>query len=101
MTGRRENIVFYNGRSPHPERQVMRLSDAFRMQEKEPQLEIQVLILNINEGYNTELKKQCRTLDEYMQYVDRVREYAAFMPKDIHVLETAVDRAVDECINKR
>lgn len=88
-------VVFYNGRSPHPERQIMRLSDAFRMQEKEPQLEIRVLILNINEGYNTELKKQCRTLDEYMQYVDRVRGYAVFMS-----MEEAVDRAVDECINK-
>lgn len=88
-------VVFYNGISPYPERQVMRLSDAFRMQENEPQLELRVLILNINEGYNTELKKRCRTLDEYMQYVDRVRGYAAFMS-----METAVDRAVDECISE-
>lgn len=88
-------VVFYNGRNSHPERQVMRLSDAFRMQENEPQLELRVLILNINEGYNTELKKRCRTLDEYMQYVDRVRGYAAFMS-----METAVDRAVDECISE-
>lgn len=88
-------IVFYNGISPFPERQVMRLSDAFPVREGEPQLELCMLVLNINEGYNTELKKQCRTLGEYMQYVDRVREYAASMP-----ITEAVDRAVDECIGE-
>ncbi|MCM1190429.1 MAG: hypothetical protein NC541_14185 [bacterium] len=88
-------IVFYNGKNPCPERQVMKLSDAFRSREDEPQLELQVLVLNINSGYNTEIKEQCRTLDEYMQYVDRVRKYAAVMP-----MEEAVDRAVDECIRE-
>lgn len=88
-------IVFYNGRSPFPERQMMKLSDAFQVMDSEPQLELHVLILNINEGCNTELKKQCQTLEEYMQYVDRVRGYAAFMP-----MAEAVDRAVDECIEE-
>lgn len=40
-------------------------------------------------------QRQCRTLEEYMKYVDRVRKYAASMP-----MEQAVDRAVDECINE-
>ncbi|MCM1057056.1 MAG: hypothetical protein NC517_05550 [Firmicutes bacterium] len=97
-------VVFYNGRSPQPEKQAMRLSDAFRTQEGAlqpdpqmdlPQMDLRVLVLNINEGYNTELKRQCRTLGEYMQYVDRVRGYAAFMS-----MEEAVDRAVDECIRE-
>lgn len=88
-------IVFYNGRNLYPERQVMKLSDAFREQEREPQLELRVLVLNINKGYNAEMKRQCRTLEEYMKYVDRVREYAASMP-----MEEAVDRAVDECIDE-
>ncbi|MCM1185711.1 MAG: hypothetical protein NC251_04465 [Lachnoclostridium sp.] len=120
-------IVFYNGVSPFPERQLMRLSDAFPKDIKcplgkdtfpkdtrcplekadspkgpifpkegtEPQLELMVQIININEGYNEELKEKCPTLKEYMQYVDRVREYAAVMP-----LEEAVDRAVDECIKE-
>ncbi|MCM1494157.1 MAG: Rpn family recombination-promoting nuclease/putative transposase [Muribaculaceae bacterium] len=93
-------VVFYNGRSPQPEKQAMKLSDAFRTQEEDPQtelpqMELRVLVLNINEGYNTELKQQCRTLGEYMQYVDRVRGYASFMS-----MEEAVDRAVDECIRE-
>ncbi len=63
------------------------------MQEDEPALELCVLMLNINEGCNTELKEQCRTLGEYMQYVNKVREYAVLLS-----MEEAVDRAVEECI---
>lgn len=94
-------VVFYNGRSPYPERQAMKFSDAFRAQESEPQLELRVLVLNINQGYNMELKKQCRTLDEYMQYVNRVRMYAEAMESQgPGALEGAVDRAVEECIKE-
>lgn len=63
------------------------------MQEDGPALELCVLMLNINEGCNTELKEQCRTLGEYMQYVNKVREYAVLLS-----MEEAVDRAVEECI---
>ncbi len=65
------------------------------MREDEPQLELKALVLNINAGCNTELKRQCSTLSGYMQYVDRVRGYALTMP-----MEKAVDRAVDECIDE-
>ncbi len=86
-------VVFYNGKREYPERKLLRLSEAFQVQEKEPALELSVLVLNINEGYNTVLKEQCRTLGEYMQYVNKVREYAAVLS-----MEEAVDRGVDECI---
>ncbi len=88
-------VVFYNGTSPVPERQVLKLSDAYLVQEEAPQLELQVLVLNINEGCNEEIKEQCRLLDEYMQYVNRVRKYQ----RDMELAE-AVDRAVDECIRE-
>lgn len=86
-------VVFYNGKREYPERQILRLSEAFQVQEDEPALELGVLVLNINEGFNTALKEQCRTLEEYMQYVNKVRKYAAALS-----MEEAVDRAVDECI---
>lgn len=86
-------VVFYNGSSAQPERRIMRLSESFRVQEGEPSLELRVLMLNINEGCNNKLKEQCRTLGEYMQYVGKVRGYAASLP-----MEEAVERAVDECI---
>ena len=39
--------------------------------------------------------QHCSTLNEYAQYVARVRHYATDMP-----LNHAVERAVDECIRK-
>lgn len=86
-------VVFYNGKRGYPERKILRLTEAFQVQENEPALELNVLVLNINEGFNTALKEQCRTLEEYMQYVNKVRKYAVTLS-----MEEAVDRAVDECI---
>ena len=71
------------------------MSDAYEQWEEEPQLEVCVQVLNINGSYNLELKKRCRTLQEYMQYVELVRHYTADMR-----IEEAVQRAVDECIGK-
>ncbi len=58
-------------------------------------LELDVLMLNINKGYNQELMKGCRVLSEYMVYVDKVRGYAVMYP-----LEIAVEKAVEECIRE-
>ena len=45
-----------------PERSVVRLSDAFEHPTEDPALELKVLVLNINPGYNEELMQSCRTL---------------------------------------
>lgn len=88
-------VVFYNGMAKCEEKQELKLSDAFCTMERKPGLELWVQVLNINSGFNEELKAQCRTLQEYMEYVDRVRAYAKGMP-----LNAAVERAVDECIRQ-
>ena len=85
-------VVFYNGTDGQPERQILRLSDAFEKETSEPELELKVLMLNIIFGHNKELMEKCRTLREYSQYVDRVRKYAKRMR-----IEEAVERAVTEC----
>ena len=89
-------VVFYNGLDKHPESQMLKLSDLYIPEETNPMLELQVLVLNINEGYNTWLKEKCRTMYEYMVYVDRVRYYSNQMED----LEQAVDIAIDECISE-
>ena len=86
-------IVFYNGTAPQPEKQLLKLSNAFFHREKDPQLELKVLVLNINHGNNLRLMDQCRILREYTEYVDLVRSYASRMD-----IEDAVNLAVDECI---
>lgn len=88
-------IVFYNGEESQPERRVLRLSDAYKTDEEETNLELVVVQLNINDGFNTELKECCQILKEYMQYVGKVRIYKKQM-----TIEQAVEKAVTECIEE-
>ena len=88
-------VVFYNGADELPERSILRLSDAFSHKGGEPKLELEVLVLNINPGFNLDLMEHCRTLREYMAYVDTVRKYA----RETDFPE-AVDRAIRECLAK-
>ena len=88
-------ITFYNGKQAQPERVEMKLSDAFDVPMDAPALELKVIQLNINAGYNEALMAKCPTLREYSLYVARVRKY-----KETYALEEAVERAVQECINE-
>ena len=88
-------MVFYNGTDEVEDRVELRLSSAYEHLAGEPDLELKVLMLNINEGHNEELMGQCRMLKEYALYVARVRRYTAEMS-----LNDAVTRAINECIRE-
>ena len=86
-------VVFYNGTDLQPERQALKLSDAYEKKQESPELELNVTVYNINYGYNEEIMDACRTLREYAMYVEQVRAYAKQMP-----LAEAVEKVVDYCI---
>ena len=88
-------IVFYNGTEKEEDRWENSLSEAYENLTGEPKLELKVITLNINEGYNKELMEQCQILREYAQYVGKVRKYRKVME-----LDAAVEHAVDECIRE-
>ena len=88
-------MVFYNGTDAVDDRVELRLSNAYEHRAGEPDLELKVLMLNVNEGHNKELMEQCQTLKEYAIYVARVRKYTSEMN-----LNDAVARAIDECIKE-
>ena len=90
-------VVFYNGKEKKPEDTTIKLSDAFLQKEEEPELELKVRYLNINQGCNQELMKRCRTLREYSEFVARIRKYTDGKT----AIEEAVDRAVPEYVKKR
>ena len=90
-------VVFYNGMEPQPEKEIFKLSDLYQIPETEPMLELQVIMLNINDGNNEELKKSCQVLNEYMQYVNCVRKYVY---QEKMILNDAVEHAVTECIKE-
>ena len=86
-------LVFYNGTKEVEDRSEFRLSSAYENPTENPDLELRVTMLNVNDGHSSDLMEHCRTLKEYAQYVARVRKYAVS-------LEEAVTRAVDECIEE-
>ncbi|MFI3237854.1 MAG: hypothetical protein R3Y47_07465 [Lachnospiraceae bacterium] len=88
-------VVFYNGVEEMPERSVQKLSDAFTHNNgpDDIQLELSVIVLNVNEGYNKELMEKCKRLREYTYFVAAVRRN---LKK--HDIETATELAIEECI---
>ncbi len=108
-------VIFYNGDEEQPERKVLRLSDSFEgidtsgeekegtplatgqdYQKNAVHLELIAVQLNINPGYNEELKKNCPTLMGYVQYWEKIREKL----RDGMKRNEAVTEAVDECIKE-
>jgi hypothetical protein len=94
-------IVLYNGKEPYPDRDTLRLSDAFRdvcdlpgAGNAAPSLELVVQVYNINHGHNMEILEKSRNLGDYSIFVDRMREYALTLP-----LDEAMRKAVKYCID--
>ena len=76
-----EFFVLYNGKSPFPEKQTLKLSDAFEnpaslgLPEKEsPALELVARVININQGKNDKLVQKCRILAQYSAFIAKARE---------------------------
>ncbi len=85
-------IVFYNGSAEYAGPEKLKLSDAFYMPDESGEYEWTATVVNINCAENV-IRKKCHILDEYMQFVERIRLYVKTMQ-----LEDAVDRAIRECI---
>ena len=95
-----EFIVLYNGKESYPDRNTLRLSDAFKdvcglagVSSIAQSLELVVQVYNINHGHNAEILEKSRTLDGYSVFVDKVREYATSLS-----LEEAMKEAVKYCM---
>lgn len=100
-------VVFYNGTSARPEREILKLSDAFGIQSfsqgetqkntaflPPPALECQALMLNINYGNNREFMEKCRPLMEYSRFVHEIRENI----RGGRLPEEAAELAVKTCL---
>ena len=71
-----EFVVFYNGADEKPEKEILRLSDAF---ETNPDgnlgcLKLEVPVYNINKGMNKELFDKSGKLAQYAEFIAKVRE---------------------------
>jgi len=95
-----EFFVLYNGAEPFPDSAVLRLSDLFEKpqslglpEKSNPQLELEVKVININEGKNKNIANRCKKLAEYSKFVAKVRDFL----KEQSDLAEAVKEAVKYC----
>ena len=102
--------VFYNGTEKRPEKEVLKLSDAFINRTDTPEIELTVTVYNINPNNNTQLLEKSEVLRSYMIFVNRVREYLEHQKKIAQnapeydeaayeeELEVAINEAIDYCV---
>ena len=93
-------FVLYNGVEPYPDEKIYRLSESFEnlkslgLVEKDfPSLELDVKVININEGRNEAVAARCKKLAEYSAFVAKVRS----LEKELGSLEEAIKEAVKYC----
>jgi len=87
-----EFYVFYNGMEPYPCNKTLKLSHAFIELTEQPNLELIVKIVNINQHNEHPLLEMCKPINEYSIFVQTVREWKAVDP--VHGFQ----KAVEECI---
>ena len=84
-------FVFFVGEEERPDKETMRLSDAFTSGPGD--VEVTITVLNVAAGHNPRLMAACQTLADYAHLVKLIRSYNRYME-----LRDAIDEAVDYCI---
>ena len=94
---RPEFFVLYNGTDPFPDEKTLHLSDTFEglpsFEKPVPSLELEVRVININEGRNSQIAQRCRKLAEYSAFIAKVREFE----KELGDRTEAFKKAVKYC----
>ncbi len=92
-------IVFYNGDQNIGEKKTLRLSDSFEVPVKDPDkiFEWTCTILNINKGKNSKLVESCQALQDYVEYVNMIKESR----KTGLSLDDAVEKALDVAVKQK
>ena len=88
--------VLYNGDVETEDKQLLRLSDAYKERNADCSLDLTVQVYNVNAGHNADLLAACDTLKDYSEFVRRVRE--ATRANTRLPVDKAVERAVNSCI---
>lgn len=95
-------VVFYNGSENRPEKEILKLSDAYEKASENPELELICTVYNINYSHNSEMLNTCKVLNEYSLFVQKVREQVENLKKYDRMsvsIDEAVKKAIDYCID--
>ncbi len=94
MLPKPEFYTFYNGTEPMEKECILKLSNAFKVQDGKAPLELEVKVININPEAQHELLEKCQVMKEYGLFIDTIRRYQA------KGSENAYELAIKECIKK-
>ena len=89
-----EFYTFYNGKETWGEEKVLRLSDAYKVKDGEPMLELVVKVINISPKMGHEILEKCPILKEYSLFIDTVDELRDVGHPD------PIKRAIEICIEQ-
>ena len=87
-----EFYVFYNGKEVYSREATLKLSQAFKEQTEQPNLELIVKVVNINRHNEHPLLELCKPINEYSIFVQTVRKWKELDP--VHGFQ----KAIEECI---
>lgn len=89
-------VTFYNGLEKWVDEEAeIKLSDMYEIPVDDPQLELKVRVININK--DAYILSKCKTLRDYMTFVNKVRYKTSAEREDVKL---AVLEAMDECIEE-
>ena len=89
-------VTFYNGMEKWVEDEdEIRLSDMYEIPTDNPELELKVRVININEDVH--ILNKCKTLRDYMTFVNKVRFKMGVEGDNVRI---AVTEAMNECIDE-
>ena len=89
-------VTFYNGLEKWIEDEdEIRLSHMYEIPTDNPELELKVRVININKDVH--ILNKCKTLRDYMTFVNKVRFKMGVQGDDVRI---AVTEAMDECIDE-
>lgn len=89
-----EFYTFYNGSEHWTKEKILKLSDAYEVQDEDSMLELQVKVININPEEKHELLEKCPVLKEYGLFVEMVRRFQEAGDSE------SFKHAVEECIKQ-
>ena len=64
-----EFYTFYNGTSKMEAERTLYLSDAYKIKDGDPMLELKVRVININSAAHHEILEKCQVLNEYSMFI--------------------------------
>lgn len=81
-----------------PEKQILKLSDAFENKTQAADVELSVSVLNINYGHNKTLMEKCKILEEYAKFVEVSKQFVTKSKNRKESLHQAIEYCIENHI---